>query len=77
MLLELIIFLVGAFFFALLLFIISFAVTFRLNMNLVKFDWYECGFKAFDNTRQPIHLQYFLLVFLFVLFDLETVYLVP
>lgn len=45
--------------------------------TLEKFDLYECGFKAFDNARQPINLNYFLIGVLFVIFDIETVYLIP
>lgn len=45
--------------------------------NLEKFDLYECGFKAFETPKEPLELQFFLLAILFVIFDLETVYLIP
>lgn len=38
---------------------------------------YECGFEAFDDARMPFDVRYYLVAILFILFDLETAFLVP
>jgi len=70
-------FFIATLLFAFLLFVLSTVITYKTLPTLEKFDLYECGFKAFDNARQPIKVNYFLIAVLFVIFDIETVYLVP
>jgi NADH-quinone oxidoreductase subunit A len=38
---------------------------------------YECGFEAFDDARLPFDVRYYLVAILFIIFDLETAFLVP
>ncbi|EKD53740.1 MAG: NADH dehydrogenase (ubiquinone), A subunit [uncultured bacterium] len=38
---------------------------------------YECGFPAFDDARMPFDVRYYLVAILFIIFDLETAFLVP
>lgn len=38
---------------------------------------YECGFEPFGDARIPFDLRYYLVAILFILFDLEVVFLVP
>lgn len=38
---------------------------------------YECGFEAFDDARKPFDVRYYLVAILFIIFDLETAFLVP
>lgn len=38
---------------------------------------YECGFEAFGDARMPFGVRYYLVAILFILFDLEIVFLVP
>jgi len=38
---------------------------------------YECGFDAFGDTRAPFDVRYYLVALLFIIFDLETAFLVP
>jgi NADH-quinone oxidoreductase subunit A len=38
---------------------------------------YECGFDAFDNARSPFDIRFYLVAILFIIFDLETAFLVP
>ncbi len=38
---------------------------------------YECGFDAFDDARLPFDVRYYLVAILFIIFDLETAFLVP
>jgi len=38
---------------------------------------YECGFPAFDDARMPFDVRFYLVAILFIIFDLETAFLVP
>ncbi|HEU5280452.1 MAG TPA: NADH-quinone oxidoreductase subunit A [Gammaproteobacteria bacterium] len=38
---------------------------------------YECGFEAFNDSRSPFDVRYYLVAILFIIFDLETAFLVP
>jgi len=43
----------------------------------VKTSPYECGFEPFDDARMPFDVRYYLVAILFIIFDLETAFLVP
>lgn len=45
--------------------------------NAVKLSAYECGFPAFNEARLPFDVRYYLIAILFIIFDLETAFLVP
>lgn len=45
--------------------------------NPEKLSAYECGFNAFNDARTPFDVRYYLVAILFVIFDLETAFLVP
>lgn len=38
---------------------------------------YECGFEPFGDARMPFDVRYYLVAILFIIFDLETAFLVP
>ena len=38
---------------------------------------YECGFDAFENARMKFDVRYYLVAILFIIFDLEIVFLFP
>jgi len=38
---------------------------------------YECGFQPFETTRQKFDIQFYLVAILFILFDLEVMFLIP
>mgnify|MGYP000314134218 CR=1 FL=1 len=42
-----------------------------------KLSPYECGFDEFDDSRRQFDVRYYLVAILFVIFDLETAFLVP
>lgn len=42
-----------------------------------KLSPYECGFPAFEDTRLPFDVRYYLVAILFIIFDLETAFLFP
>ena len=38
---------------------------------------YECGFEPFSDAQIPLDVRYYLVAILFIIFDLETAFLVP
>lgn len=38
---------------------------------------YECGFEPYEDARMPFDVRFYLVAILFILFDLETAFLVP
>ncbi|MFO7285491.1 MAG: NADH-quinone oxidoreductase subunit A [Gammaproteobacteria bacterium] len=42
-----------------------------------KLSAYECGFEAFEDTRNRFDVRYYLVAILFILFDLELAFFVP
>ena len=38
---------------------------------------YECGFGAFEDARMPFDVRYYLVAILFIVFDLEIIFIVP
>ena len=42
-----------------------------------KLSPYECGFDAFGDSRMPFDVRFYLVAILFIIFDLETAFLVP
>lgn len=45
--------------------------------NPEKLSSYECGFEPFDDSRSPFDVRFYLVAILFIIFDLETAFLVP
>lgn len=42
-----------------------------------KLESFECGIESKGNARSPIHIRYFLVAILFVLFDVEIIFMYP
>lgn len=38
---------------------------------------YECGFDAFEDSRAPFDVRFYLVAILFIIFDLEVAFLFP
>jgi NADH:ubiquinone oxidoreductase subunit 3 (subunit A) len=48
------------------------------NPDPEKTTSFECGFSPiYEQTRNPFHIQFYLVSILFLIFDLEIFYLVP
>lgn len=45
--------------------------------NPEKLSSYECGFDPFDDARAPFDVRFYLVAILFIIFDLETAFLIP
>jgi NADH-quinone oxidoreductase subunit A len=42
-----------------------------------KLSPYECGFEAFEDSRMKFDVRYYLVAILFIIFDLEIMFLFP
>jgi len=45
--------------------------------TIVKLDTFECGIEGKGNARLPFNIKYFLVAILFVLFDVEVIFMYP
>lgn len=45
--------------------------------NKVKFEPYECGIEPLTDARDRYSIRYYLVAMLFVIFDVETIFLFP
>jgi len=54
----------------------SFSVSFDF-VDIESSSPYECGFQPFEATRQKFDIQFYLVAILFIIFDLEVMFLIP
>lgn len=47
------------------------------NPNFNKLQPYECGFDAFEDTRRQFDIRFYLVAILFIIFDLEIIFMYP
>ena len=47
------------------------------NPDLEKLSTYECGYEAYGSSRHIFNIRFFLVAILFVLFDIEILFLLP
>ena len=47
------------------------------NPDPEKTSAYECGFNAFDDARMKFDVRFYLVSILFIIFDLEIIFIVP
>ena len=57
-------------------FVLSRLVSIR-NPTPIKLETYECGEPPSDDTWKPINIRYYTFALLFVVFDVEAVFLFP
>jgi len=60
----------------LLLFALSFIFVYQ-KQNNEKISSYECGFNIFSDARNKFEIRYYLVAILFIIFDLELLFLFP
>lgn len=52
-------------------------ITFKKPKNFEKLSSYECGFQPFEDSRHLFNVKFYLIGILFVIFDLEIIFLFP
>jgi NADH-quinone oxidoreductase subunit A len=48
-----------------------------LSPNTEKLSTYECGFDPYEDARNPFDVRFYLVAILFIIFDIESVFLFP
>lgn len=52
-------------------------IAWRNKLSREKLSRYECGFDPIGNSRRPFSLRFFLLAIIFLIFDVELIFLFP
>lgn len=47
------------------------------NPETEKLSTYECGFDPYGDTREQFNIRFYIIAILFVLFDIEIIFLLP
>jgi len=45
--------------------------------DIEKISAYECGFEPYDDSRKPFNVRFYIIAILFIVFDLEIIFLFP
>jgi NADH:ubiquinone oxidoreductase subunit 3 (subunit A) len=72
----LLVFFILSFIISLILFIVSYLFSKQLG-GVEKLSAYECGFEPFDDARTYFDIKFYLIALLFLLFDIEVLFLFP
>ena len=54
----------------------SYLLTYNISYT-EKLSTYECGFDPYDDARNAFDVRFYLVAILFMIFDIETVFLLP
>ena len=49
----------------------------KQNPDLEKLSAYECGFEPYEDTKHVFNIRFCVIAILFILFDLEIMFLIP
>lgn len=71
------IFVIASLVLALVLFVAVYIMSFTSKVEFEKSSAYECGFAPFSETSYPFEVQFALIAIMFLLFDIEVLYLYP
>jgi NADH-quinone oxidoreductase subunit A len=61
---------------AIVLILISFILVLE-SPDSEKLSTYECGYEPYDSSRHIFNIRFFLIAILFVIFDIEILFLIP
>ena len=56
---------------------IAFLISPKKDSNFEKLSAYECGYEAFNDTQQKYDIRYFIIALLFIIFDVELMFIFP
>lgn len=60
-----------------LLLLVNYIISYRTKIEISKSSAYECGFSPFSETSYPFEVQFAIIAIMFLLFDIEILYLFP
>lgn len=72
--------LISCFLFSIVLGLIIFFLSYCLavqNPDSEKISAYECGFEPFEDARNKFEVRFYIVAILFIIFDVEVIYLFP
>lgn len=75
--LQILNFVILSFFLGFILLTVSLILRLRTRIDREKSSIYECGFIPFSETRFQFEIQFYAIAILFLLFDIEVLYLYP
>lgn len=73
---ALLIFLAVAIVLTILIILASYVLT-KQNPDAEKLSAYECGFEPYEDTRHVFDIKFCLIAILFIIFDVEIMFLIP
>lgn len=73
---PILIYIVLGFFLSLIILGLSYILTLQ-NNDVEKLSAYECGFEPYSDSRKKFDVKFYLVAILFLVFDIETVFLFP
>ena len=74
--LPVLVFLVIAVVLALVIVLLSYLLSVQ-NPETEKLSVYECGFEPYEDARNIFDVKFYLVAILFIIFDIETMFLLP
>ena len=74
--LPIFIFVFFSFFLSSFILLLSYLVATQ-NPDSEKLSTYECGFEPYEDARQNFDIKFYLIAILFLIFDIETIFLIP
>nr|FAA04211.1 TPA: NADH dehydrogenase subunit 3 [Holtodrilus truncatus] len=60
-----------------ILLMIAYSMNYRFLLNRMKLSPFECGFEPVNQSRIPFSMRFYMLIIIFVVFDIEVVLLLP
>ena len=70
------IFIIFSFILSSFILFLSYSVAIQ-NPETEKLSSYECGFEPYEDARQNFDIKFYLIAILFLIFDIETIFLIP
>ena len=70
------VFILFSFLLSSLILLLSYLVAIQ-NPDSEKLSTYECGFEPYEDARQNFDIKFYLIAILFLIFDIETIFLIP
>ena len=71
------IFIIASFLLSVVLLSAVYIIGFSTKIDFEKSSAYECGFQPFSEAQYPFEVQFALIAIMFLLFDIEVLYLFP
>lgn len=75
-LLPILIFMIIAIILALVIVTLSYILAIQ-NPETEKLSTYECGFEPYEDSRNIFDIKFYIVAILFIIFDIETMFLLP